>query len=433
MTCIHLDIEQAIEKCSGIIESLESLEERGTPMVCSACSDASSIEVCLDCLKLWCRCNGHVHSHWKATWHRNYFVPFVGSIACEECSEYIAVPEITRMLSGTAERLPPAFQYLNTHWVKGFLNLKRTCYMSSLLQTLLSLEVFLKNLFLLPHTLNTCSFSDCLICALSGIVYQMYNNEDTYVDISDLIRIFWKYASIFAESEYQDVQECFIYLGQQVHSQHPLLHSLVSTSDPDAGVQRCPCSIHKTFGGFLRSVLSCRHCTIAEVTIEPFTSISMDLLDKTLDGAILKYFQDEEMILERKCVCGTNEFVKKLSIFSMPEVLCIHLKRYEIRNKTISKVESVIKYPEELSIEGASFTLSSIIMHSGEIDSGHYIAYTKRHSQWYLTNDEEVVRVSRVDVLDKPAYILFYTMSLSTTPATTLAPYHHPSTTLPPP
>ena len=47
-------------------------------------------------------------------------------------------------------------------------------------------------------------------------------------------------------------------------------------------------------------------------------------------------------------------------------------------------------------------------MHVGNIEKGHYIAYTKRYSNWYLFNDEQWEQVSESHALKQEAYLLFY-------------------------
>lgn len=47
-------------------------------------------------------------------------------------------------------------------------------------------------------------------------------------------------------------------------------------------------------------------------------------------------------------------------------------------------------------------------MHIGSIESGHYIAFTKRYGKWYNFDDERCDQVREVEALDQEAYLLFY-------------------------
>ncbi|KAI5137385.1 uncharacterized protein NESG_00469 [Nematocida ausubeli] len=396
MTCTHLDVEETIEKSSGIINKIEEAERTGMQLGCTICKSTFSQEVCIDCNSVFCRAGGHVEMHWKESWHKSYFVPQFISVSCEECAEYVVIPDIRRMTVKNSQKLPENMQGLNLNWVKGFLNLKRTCYMSSLLQSILSLKPFIKNLLEISHVLQNCKKKECILCALNRILLQMYNNSDGYVDISELLKIFWNNTPAFAKSEYQDVQEFFMFLSSQIHG------SVKCTP----GLEKC--AIHGTFGGTFLSTIKCT-CSRKEETKEPFTSISMNIFGSSLESTLERYFQEEAVSIRKECSCGNSEkYVKKVEISEVPSVLCLHLKRYQVHNKTVSKIDTIITYPEVLEVAGKTFTLFSVIMHSGEMDSGHYIAYTRRNSQWYLTNDEEIIRVSLVDLLNKPVYILFY-------------------------
>lgn len=396
MGCTHLDVEETVEKCSGIISKIEEAKKKGQALGCIVCRNSFSAEVCIECNNVYCRDNYHIDSHWKESWHKNYFVPGFGTVSCEECAGYVAISDINRMLINKSHPISKKYQSLSMNWVKGFLNLKRTCYMSSLLQSILSMKEFNKNLLDIDHRLKECKDNACILCALNKILYQMYSNTDGYVDISELIRIFWAKTSSFAKSEYQDVQEFFTFLSSQIHS-------LLSCTAEN----KCP--IHRTFGGVFNSSIACVVCGKSGIIEEIFTSISMNIHGHTLEETVDSYFQEELISIEKECECSNRrEYRKKVEIKEMPSVLCLHLKRYEIKNKQISKIGTVIPYPEVLNIKNKNFNLFSIIMHSGEIDSGHYIAYTRRNSQWYLTNDEEIIRVSLVDVLNKPVYMLFY-------------------------
>jgi ubiquitin C-terminal hydrolase len=44
----------------------------------------------------------------------------------------------------------------------------------------------------------------------------------------------------------------------------------------------------------------------------------------------------------------------------------------------------------------------------GTLESGHYVAFTKRNQKWILFNDEEYQFVKEADALNQEAYLLFY-------------------------
>jgi uncharacterized UBP type Zn finger protein len=55
-----------------------------------------------------------------------------------------------------------------------------------------------------------------------------------------------------------------------------------------------------------------------------------------------------------------------------------------------------------------SYSLSAVIVHKGEINSGHYINYCREGTDWFLFDDSKVVLVGEKEVLAAEAYLLLY-------------------------
>ena len=58
-----------------------------------------------------------------------------------------------------------------------------------------------------------------------------------------------------------------------------------------------------------------------------------------------------------------------------------------------------------------TFELSSVIVHKGKIDSGHYVSYYREGDDWFMFDDSKVILVSEAEVLAAEAYLLFYMAS----------------------
>jgi ubiquitin carboxyl-terminal hydrolase 22/27/51 len=59
-------------------------------------------------------------------------------------------------------------------------------------------------------------------------------------------------------------------------------------------------------------------------------------------------------------------------------------------------------------INALVYELSSVIVHKGKIDSGHYVSYSREGNDWFMFDDSKVVLVSEAEVLAAEAYLLFY-------------------------
>ena len=106
---------------------------------------------------------------------------------------------------------------------------------------------------------------------------------------------------------------------------------------------------------------------------------------------------------------------KKMEIYSISEVVIIHLKRF--RNNR--KIESLVDFPiENLDLtkylpnqkEKYLYDLFAVANHMGGLHGGHYFAYCKncKNNEWYEFNDSNVDKIDKNKVVTENAYILFY-------------------------
>jgi ubiquitin carboxyl-terminal hydrolase 22/27/51 len=76
--------------------------------------------------------------------------------------------------------------------------------------------------------------------------------------------------------------------------------------------------------------------------------------------------------------------------------------------KEKEKAEKDAKAAAEAAKIEPLYTLSSVIVHKGKIDSGHYVSYARQGGEWFRFDDSMVVRVEEKEVLGAEAYMLFY-------------------------
>ena len=48
----------------------------------------------------------------------------------------------------------------------------------------------------------------------------------------------------------------------------------------------------------------------------------------------------------------------------------------------------------------SSYRLYAVVVHSGVLEGGHYVAYVKRRGRWFLCDDASVEPVSETRVLE---------------------------------
>nr|XP_061805773.1 ubiquitin carboxyl-terminal hydrolase 31-like [Nerophis lumbriciformis] len=132
----------------------------------------------------------------------------------------------------------------------------------------------------------------------------------------------------------------------------------------------------------------------------------------------------------------------KLSLWTLPDVLILHLKRFRQEGERRVKMQNMVRFPlmgmdmapHMVKRSQSSWSLPShwspwrrpyglgrnpddflydlyaVCNHHGSMHGGHYTAYCKNSvdGQWYCFDDSEVAPVADEDVCQQTAYILFY-------------------------
>jgi ubiquitin carboxyl-terminal hydrolase 4/11/15 len=148
----------------------------------------------------------------------------------------------------------------------------------------------------------------------------------------------------------------------------------------------------------------------------------------TLEDCLRNFTRLEELQKEDWVKCEKTDSVelsmKKLDIWSAPDCLIVHLKRFgsEMLTGPVQKIESLVKAPIDLNLApwvkgalpegGAQYRLYAVVNHSGTLNFGHYTAYARVGEDverpWYHFNDATVTPANESEVISKAAYILFY-------------------------
>ncbi|KAF2814257.1 cysteine proteinase [Mytilinidion resinicola] len=344
--------------------------------------------------------------------------------------------------------------------LRGLYNMGQTCFMSVILQTLLH-NPFVRNFYLAEgHKPADCEKDACVSCAMDEIIIEFHSAEKTegYGAVSMLLGS-WMAAQALAGYQQQDAHEYMQFILNTLH--------LENGGSTDSHGSDCGCIIHQTFAGMLQSTVTCDKCRNVTTALDPVMDLSLDLrsqakkrkLQQSGDGGdkdfaidirdCLDRFTGRERLAAAEYTCGNcggqqQNATKQLSIKRLPPVLPIHLKRFEHSKSSSSKLETKIKFPLTLdmypytthckttapttkaSLKNPSlsnlnssqninspypslyYELSSVVVHKGKIDSGHYVSYSREGNDWFLFDDSKVVLVPESEVLAANAYLLFY-------------------------
>lgn len=112
---------------------------------------------------------------------------------------------------------------------------------------------------------------------------------------------------------------------------------------------------------------------------------------------------------------------KKFDVFSLPEILIIHLKRFSYSRLHRDKLDVLVEFPvsdldmtpyvqHNPSDETYLYNLIGVANHFGGLGGGHYTAYAKNclNNLWYYFDDSSVTPVQTSSIVTKSAYVLFY-------------------------
>ncbi|KAI2667324.1 Ubiquitin carboxyl-terminal hydrolase 33 [Labeo rohita] len=148
----------------------------------------------------------------------------------------------------------------------------------------------------------------------------------------------------------------------------------------------------------------------------------------TLQDCLAAFFARDELKGDNMYSCEKckklRNGVKFCKVQSLPEILCIHLKRFRHELMFSTKISTHVSFPleglemqpflaKDCSAQTTTYDLLSVICHHGTASSGHYIAYCRNevNQLWYEFDDQSVTEVSESCVQNAEAYVLFYKKS----------------------
>ncbi|XP_041935246.1 ubl carboxyl-terminal hydrolase 18 [Alosa sapidissima] len=161
----------------------------------------------------------------------------------------------------------------------------------------------------------------------------------------------------------------------------------------------------------------CSECTFDHKVNSYMLSLPLPLQkgQNNLEDCIQTFFRQQELSGEDKCYCERcgekQRSTQGFKLCSLPQILCIHLKRFRYEGGFTQKLHCKVTFPDTLNFssildpdcisdvfkkDDSPYSLYAVVVHSGTAMFGHYTAYIQPPGEqtWYYANDSRVRQVN---------------------------------------
>ena len=179
------------------------------------------------------------------------------------------------------------------------------------------------------------------------------------------------------------------------------------------------------YGIHVSQIISLETGEVLSTSPEPYFMINLSIPQDNKAPSLIDCF---DLYVEGETLEGENAWFnektgkkqdvnKKISYWSLPNILVVDIKRFNSQNK---KNQILVDFPvENLNLskyvigykkESYVYDLYGVCNHGGSVFGGHYTSYVKNaNGKWYHFNDTNVTEITDQNQLISPkAYCFFY-------------------------
>ncbi len=348
------------------------------------------------------------------------------------------------------------YQKYQNKGLSGLANLGNTCFMNSCMQILshtyelndyLNLETFKK---IKKKSKDSKNKYDIILLNEWNNLRKLLWTENCIISPDKFLKTVQKIAkikdiNIFTGYSQNDVPEFLLFIINSFHNatSRDIQMSITGNSENDIDQIALKCykmvqqmyskeysEIWRMFYAIhISEIISLETNNSLQITPEPFFMLDLpipsdnkspsliDCLDFYIKGEIL----EGENAWFNEITNKKENIQKKISFWSLPNILVIGFKRFNSKNQ---KNQILITFPlDNLNLSNYvigynknnyNYELYGISNHSGSSSGGHYTSYIKNaNNKWYHFNDTSVSEVKLENsLISSKAYVLFYRKSI---------------------
>jgi ubiquitin carboxyl-terminal hydrolase 8 len=344
--------------------------------------------------------------------------------------------------------------------MQGIENLGSTCAINSLIQIITRNDI-LRNIILNNN------FADNTISdQLKEIINLMYVQNNSIIPRKFLNTFYTIFKDIFYSGEQIDIGELWTFLSDKISEEieaivdtsknkdikmleeDQLIEGVVYNDDRELHNAMVNCKLlkkkyeyyykkfnkktsiwQKSTQGFYLNTTRCLDCNLTFYNFEPFTSLNIDIpkdmVYPKISDMISKSLKEEVIQGDWFCSkCNKNRAYKKSTkLWKLPDVLVIIIKRFiniHLKNDTPISINDYLNFNKGSILSNKKdvvYNFSSVALHFGSLNGGHYSAICNTPDGDILYDDRNVIKIDiedisqRINFKDKSsnAYMLVYT------------------------